>query len=226
MSLLHALKKLYRAKLPEPIDVPNLLTYADEGAYRWYALAVAPVLALNRGGLRWGGKHVATLHGEPLSDSLLIVRYPSHRHFVRMVVTPYYLFVANPIRERAVARFEASFTHPEAIFPELSHERVLLAVGHEEDIPEVEAALERAGGHRAYATRVVSKILGPPRKPADARPLRFSRLALWGFDDEAQAAAAWTPELSALLTADSPQASLALYRRKTRRELLPQLPFR
>jgi hypothetical protein len=222
MSLLRALARLYRSKLPEPIDVPNLLTYADEGAYRWYALAVGPVLALNRGSLRWAGRHVAALHGERLSDSLLIVRYPSHRHFVRMLLTPYYLLVANPIRERAVARFEASFTSPEATFPDLHHERVLLALGHDSDLPEVEAALERAGGHRAYATRVVSKILGPPRRPADARPLRFSRLSLWAFADEAQARDVMSPELTAGL--EAARATLQLYLRKARREMFPKMP--
>jgi len=221
MSLLRALTKLYRSKLPEPIDVPNLLTYADEGAYRWYALTVGPVLALNRGVLRWAGKHVTTLHGERHCVSLPIVRYPSPRHSLRMIVTPYYLLVANPIRERAVARFEASFTHPEALLPELAHEHVLLALGHDDDVPEIEAALIEAGGRRAYATRVVSKILGPPRRRADAHPLRFSRLSLWAFDDEAAARAALTPELTRQLEAAGEKSSLALFRRKTRREMLP-----
>jgi len=226
MSLLRALTKLYRSKLPEPIDVPNLLTYANEEAYRWYGLMVSPVLALNGGRLRWAGSHVDTLHGERLCDSLLIVRYPSHRHFVRMVLTPYYMLVANPIRERAVARFEASFTHAEALFPELTHDRVLLAFGHDDDAPEIEASLIEAGGRRAYATRVVSKILGPPRRRADAHPLHFSRLSLWAFDDQTAARDALTPELTSQLEAAGPNASLALFRRKTRAEMLPKITLR
>jgi len=226
MSLLRALAKLYRSSLPEPIDVPNLLTYANEEAYRWYGLAVGPVLALNGGRLRWAGKRVATLHGEDLGDSLLIVRYPSHRHFVRMVATPYYMLVANPIRERGVAHFEASFTHPEALFPELIRERVLLALCHDDDAPELEAALIDAGARRAYATRVISPILGPPRRRADAHPLRSARLSLWAFDDETRAQAALTSDVTRALAAAGPNTCHGLFRRKTRAEMLPEITLR
>ena len=119
--------------------------------------------------------HERALLGEPLADKLLVVRYPSHRRFLAMVLNPYY-FAINEFRERGVTRFEASFTkvasrrreRPRRARGGSSWSTIVLPTRS----PEIRAALEQAVGPLVYASSLVQSMtmLAPPR-PTDPNPI-------------------------------------------------------
>ena len=39
-----AIQDAYRADLPTPVDVLNLIHFKDEDAYKWYGVSVIPLL--------------------------------------------------------------------------------------------------------------------------------------------------------------------------------------
>jgi hypothetical protein len=71
---LDAVKQLYRADLPVPVDVLNLIHFKDEDAYKWYGVLVAPLLKAVGAEVGWMGAHVESFAGEPRAEELLVVR--------------------------------------------------------------------------------------------------------------------------------------------------------
>lgn len=188
-------RALYRKKLPQPVDVLNLIHIAHWPSYRWYALTVAPLLSLSRAGPRWMGRLAREIHGPRQADKLLVVRYPNHRAFLRMVSNPYYLLI-NRFRERGVARFEASFTQPIDARVSLRRHRRFLVVhfnGAEGALDGVREILGGRGAAFVYATREVAAIdlFAGPARPTDPNPLAFKHAAFFavGADAEIEAIA-------------------------------------
>ena len=78
---LDEVKRLYRADIPTPVDVLNLIHFKDREAYRWYGLMVLPTLKAVGGQVGWFGDHVHSFVGEPQAEDLGVVRYPNQRRF-------------------------------------------------------------------------------------------------------------------------------------------------
>lgn len=172
-----AVLDIAREDVPGPADVVNLITPERFDRYRWYALAVTPALFAVGARILWMARHEETIHGEPQAEKLLLVRYPSHRHFLAMTLNPYY-FAINRLREAGVRRFEAGFTHASVTDEGLGRHRSLVGVHHRE--PEMLDRAREAGWNVVYATEATASldILSPPRE-TDPRPLVFPRLALF-----------------------------------------------
>jgi uncharacterized protein (DUF1330 family) len=211
---------LARRDLPQPLDVINLITPRRFESYRWYGLLVMPVMTLVGGRLLWMGRLDEPIAGERQAEKLLIVRYPSHRHFLAMTLNPYYLAI-NRFREAGVKRFEASFTHASVSDDGLARRRRLVAVHFnsrpgEDALAAVREIVEPVSGELVYATRTVASlgILDPPAD-TDPNPLTLGELALFAApegDLAEDALAALAPELAAV-TGDF---SLQVYRREPR----------
>jgi uncharacterized protein (DUF1330 family) len=172
-----AVLEVARQDIPGPSDVVNLITPERFERYRWYALLVTPALRAVGARVLWMARTEETLHGEPQAEKLLLVRYPSHRHFLAMTLNPYY-FAINRLREAGVRRFEAGFTLASHTDAELVKRRRLVGVHHRD--PETVTAAVDAGWKLVYATAatVPLNVLSPPRD-SDPHPLRFPRLALF-----------------------------------------------
>jgi uncharacterized protein (DUF1330 family) len=216
---------LFRRDLPQPLDVINLVRTGRFESYRWYGLLVMPALSLVGGRVQWMGRFEHSVAGERQADKLLIVRYPSHRHFMAMTLNPYYLTI-NRLREAGVRRFEASFTHASVSGEGLARRRVLVAAhfnspAGEEALGAVRRILEPVAGELVYATRAVASlgILDPPAD-TDPNPLTLGELALFAVPDgelpEADLAAL-APELAAVTDG----FSLQVYRREPRSAYRP-----
>jgi len=178
---LKAIRDLYRRDLPRPIDVPNFLWLRNEQSYARYALTVAPAILLTGGSVHWAGKHLEAVCGEPRAESLLVVRYPNHRAFLRMVLNPYYLAI-NVFRVRGVARFEAGFTHPADRYEALPRERDVLVAHFDEPLEDLRNAL--GGPHLVYHTERVAEIaLLKNPAPHDPNPLAHRALAMFRWRD-------------------------------------------
>lgn len=216
---------LARRDLPGPLDVINLITTARFDQYRWYGLLVMPPMTAVGGRVRWMGKLERPLHGDKQADKLLIVRYPSHRRFLAMVLNPYYVLI-NRFREAGVQRFEASFTHVSHDEPELHRRHLLVAVHYssldgENALERVRRIFEPVAGEMVYATRAVASlgILDPPRD-TDPNPLTFGELALFApaGGELPEAALAGPSAQVAELTAG---CSVQAYRREPRSAYRP-----
>ena len=83
---LDAVKRLYRADLPVPVDVLNLIHFKDEEAYKWYGVVALPLLKAVGAEIGWMGTHVKSFLGEPRAEELLVVRYPNQRRFFARLV--------------------------------------------------------------------------------------------------------------------------------------------
>jgi uncharacterized protein (DUF1330 family) len=220
-----ALLDLARRDLPAPLDVINLITTSRFASYRWYGLLVLPALTAVGGRVRWMGRFEASVHGDQQAEKLLIVRYPSHRHFLAMTLNPYYLAI-NRLREAGVGRFEASFTQPSHSDDDLSRRRLLVAVHFnspdgQDALPAVTEIMDGAAGELVYATRAVASLgfLDPP-VDTDPNPLTFGQLGLFAPPDGETPDA----ELGALATelaAVTDGFSLQLYRREPRSTYRP-----
>ena len=173
------------------------------------------------------GKFEQSLHGERQADKLLIVRYPSHRHFLAMTLNPYYLAI-NKLREAGVRRFEGSFTHASHTSDDLARRRLLVAAHFnsrdaKDALPAVKEILAPVAGELVYATRAVASLgfLDPPAA-TDPNPLTFSELALFALPDgelpEAELVA-----LAAELAAVTDGFALQVYRRESRSVYRPSL---
>lgn len=216
-----AVAALYRRPLPGPVDVLNLIDLRRPASYRAYGVIVTPLLALAGGSLRWAGRHEVSLHGTPPAQTLLVVRYPSHRRFLWMTLNPYYLLI-NRLREHGVERFEASFTRASNPGRGLHHARRLVGVhfrAREADraAAAVEELLRPLLGAPAYASREVASIdIAQPPRPTDPNPLTLPQVGFYAVDE-------W-PELPADVLAALAEVTEDLavqgYRRESPRELL------
>jgi uncharacterized protein (DUF1330 family) len=227
MGLLDALdidsiKESYRADLPTPVDVLNLIHFKDEEAYKWYGVSVMPLLRAVGGRVGWMGKHVGSFAGEPRAEELLVVRYPNQRRFFGLALNPYYLFVANPQRLKGVRRFEASFTHSPDSLDALRRSKCVLVVHFREAPETVHRIVGEAGGELVYQSVETSPIKITKRDhPANTNPLVFKRTALFRFEDQASAEGAITRDELDALEAAARGVSVQLYRRVPRQEALP-----
>jgi uncharacterized protein (DUF1330 family) len=155
---LDAVKRLYRADLPVPVDVLNLIHFKDENAYKWYGVLTLPLLKAVGAQVGWMGAHVESFVGEPRAEELLVVRYPNQRRFFALALNPYYMLVANPQRIKAVRKFEASFTHSPDSLDVLRGSKWVLAVHFHEAPDAIQDIVETAGGQLVYHA---------PRDPPD-----------------------------------------------------------
>lgn len=218
---------LARTDIAGPVDVLNLIKTDPKrfAMYRWYGLLVAPALQAVGGRPRWMSTHERALVGEPLADKLLVVRYPSHRRFLAMVLNPYY-FAINEFRERGVTRFEASFTKVGFEEGELASQRRLVVVHHRaaDALPEIRAALEEAVGPLVYASSLVQSMtmLAPPR-PSDPNPISLPHTACFAAGS---ADVAIDAQLATRLRAACPEISVQLYKREAPAAYLPPVARR
>ena len=216
------LAALIRRDLGGPLDVINLISTARFDRYRWYGLLVWPALTAVGARVLWMARFERSVHGDQQADKLLIVRYPSHRHFLAMTLNPYYLAI-NRLREAGVRRFEASFTRPSHLEPGLARRRELVGVHFRspegrDALADVAALLEPAG-ELVYATRAVAGLdfLHPPID-TDPRPLTFGELALFAPTGDADLG-----DLAARLADVTDGCSLQVYRREPRSAYRPSL---
>ena len=93
-----AVKRLYRADLPVPVDVLNLIHFKDEDAYKWYGLLTLPLLKAVGGEVGWAGVHADSFLGEPRAEEILVVRYRNQRRFFALVLNPYYMGIVNFVK--------------------------------------------------------------------------------------------------------------------------------
>ena len=219
---LDAVKRLYRADLPVPVDVLNLIHFKDEEAYKWYGVLTLPLLKAVGAEVGWMGTHVKSFLGEPRAEELLVVRYPNQRRFFALALNPYYMLVANPQRMKAVRKFEASFTHSPDSLRALRGSKWVLAVHFHEAPDAVQSIVESAGGELVYQSHETSPIVISKRPhPANTNPLVFKRTALFRFEDQH----IFNNENSNAQSHRSPEAvgeaSVQLYRRVPRINALP-----
>lgn len=217
-----AVKRLYRADLPVPVDVLNLIHFKDEEAYKRYALVTAPLLKAVGGELGWMGMHAKSFLGEPRAEELLVVRYPNQRRFFALVLNPYYMLVANPQRMKAVRKFEASFTHSADSLGTLRRSRWLLAVHAHEASSVIQDIVESAGGQLVYQSNETSPIVISKRShPANTNPLVFKHTCLFRFEDQQACEEGMQPGVMNELQEAAGELSLQLYQRVPRSQALP-----
>ena len=217
-----AVRRLYRADLPVPVDVLNLIHFKDAAAYKWYGVLVAPLLKAVGGQVGWMGRHVASFVGEPRAEELLVVRYPNQRRFFALALNPYYMAVANPQRLKAVRKFEASFTTSPDDLRALRRSKFVLVV-HAHDAPEaIQDVVDTAGGQLVYQSYETAPIVISKRPhPANTNPLVFKRTLLFRFEDRASCEAAIQTSVLAQLRESAGEVSVQLYERLPRSEALP-----
>ena len=219
---IEAVKRLYRADLPTPVDVLNLIHFKDPEAYKWYGVMTLPLLKLVGAEVGWMGAHVESFYGEPRAEELLVVRYPNQRRFFALALNPYYMAVANPQRMKAVRKFEASFTHSPNSLGELRRSKWVLAV-HLHEAPEViQGIVEAARGRLVYQSQETAPIVISKRPhPANTNPLAFKRTMLFRFDTQRNVESAMQPGVLNQLTEAAGDVSAQLYRRVPRTDALP-----
>ena len=219
---LDAVKQLYRADLPVPVDVLNLIHFKDEEAYKWYGVLAMPLLKAVGAEVGWMGAHVESFLGEPRAEELLVVRYPNQRRFFALALNPYYITVANPQRLKAVRRFEASFTHSPNSLGALRRCKWVLVVHFREAPEAIQNVVETAGGQLVYQSNETSPIVITKRShPANTNPLVFKRTSLFRFDDQQSCEAAMQPAVLNQLQEAAGELSVQLYRRLPKSRALP-----
>ncbi len=217
-----AVLKLYRQDLPGPVDVLNLIDFADRDQYRWYGMFVSPTIYGVGGGMLWAGRWEKSLLGERQAEELMVVRYPSHRRFLAMTMSPYYALI-NPFRERGVARFEASFTHATQCDDNLQRYKRLLVV-HYQGAPETKAALQSLlgvfGAEPVYASSESSAIdCFHRREPSDPNPLTYKSVLFCSLPDDSLEPGREVIEALARATQG---LSLQIYARESLASLMPE----
>jgi uncharacterized protein (DUF1330 family) len=219
---LGAVKQLYRADLPVPVDVLNLVHFKDEDAYKWYGVLAMPLLKAVGAEVGWIGTHVKSFHGEPRAEELLVVRYPNQRRFFALALNPYYIAVANPQRIKAVRKFEASFTHSLDSLGVLRRCKWVLAVHFHEAPDPIQDIVEAAGGQLVYQSHETSPIVITKRShPTNTNPLVFKRTALFRFEDQRSCETAMLPGVLNQLQEAAGEVSVQLYQRVPKKEALP-----
>ena len=219
---LAAIKAAYRADLPTPIDVLNLIHFKDEEAYKWYGVSVMPLLSAVGAEVGWIGKHVESFVGDPRAEELLVVRYPTQRRFFALALNPYYLLVANPQRLRGVRKFEASFTHSPDALDRLRRSKWVLVVHSHEAPDALRRIVEAAGGELVYRSVETSPIeISKREHPANTNPLVFKHTALFRFEGQSSCEEAMGPGVLSQLEEAAGELSIQLYRRVPKTEALP-----
>jgi len=219
---LDAVKQLYRADLPVPVDVLNLIHFKDEEAYKWYGVLAMPLLKAVGAQVGWMGTHVESFLGEPRAEELLVIRYPNQRRFFALALNPYYIAVANPQRLKAVRKFEASFTHSPNSLSALRRCKWVLVVHFHEAPEAIQSVVETAGGQLVYQSNETSPIVITKRShPANTNPLVFKRTCMFRFEDQQGCEAAMQPGVLNQLREAGGEASVQLYRRMPRKNALP-----
>jgi len=175
---------LYRADLPSPVHMPNLITFEDELLYERYGLLAMPAVLLSGGRPLWLGDGVETYAGRAW-DRFMVVTYPTHRRLVLMTSNPYYRFI-NRYRERVVEYFEIGFSHPvETDDNGTLGEHDLLLVAQlpgdpvEESLASARKAFEGTPAEFVYATEEVRPLehADEAEKGSDPHPLTHKLLA-------------------------------------------------
>lgn len=219
---IEAVKRLYRADLPTPVDVLNLIHFKDPEAYKWYGVMTLPLLKLVGAEVGWMGAHVESFYGEPRAEELLVVRYPNQRRFFALALNPYYMVVANPQRMKAVRKFEASFTHSPDSLGALRGSKWVLAVHFHEAPEAVQSIVQSVGGELVYQSEESAPIVISKRPhPANTNPLVFKRTGLFRFDDQQGCEAGMQADTLNRLREAGGEASVQLYRRVPRKSTLP-----
>jgi uncharacterized protein (DUF1330 family) len=219
---LDAVKQLYRADLPVPVDVLNLIHFKDEEAYKWYGALTFPLLKAVGAEVGWMGAHRQSFLGEPRAEELLVVRYPNQRRFFALALNPYYIVVANPQRLKAVRKFEASFTHSPDSLGALRRCKWVLAVHFHEAADAIQDIVEAAGGERVYQSNETSPIVISKRPhPANTNPLVFKRTCLFRFEDRRSCETALQPGVLEQLEEVAGELSIQLYQRVPKSGALP-----
>ena len=219
---IEAVKRLYRADLPTPVDVLNLIHFKDPEAYKWYGVMTLPLLKLVGAEVGWMGSQVESFYGEPRAEELLVVRYPNQRRFFALALNPYYMLVANPQRIKAVRKFEASFTHSPDSLRALRGSKWVLAVHFHEAPGAVQRIVEAAGGQLVYQSNETAPIVISKRPhPANTNPLVFKRTCLFCFANQESCEAAMQSDVLNQLQEACREVSVQLYRRAPRKSALP-----
>lgn len=223
---LDEVRRLYRADIPAPVDVLNLIHFKDREAYRWYGLMVFPTLKAVGGRVGWFGEHVASFVGESQGEDLGVVRYPNQRRFFALALNPYYVTVANPQRLKAVRRFSASFTHSPCELEGLARSGWVLAVHHRAGkgaVPALEKLFAGIGGKVVYHSEETSPIvIAKKYHPANTNPLVYANTALIELPSQSDAESAMTAGLvNQLKEIAGDDISVQLYRRQRREEAVP-----
>ena len=96
-----------RTQAPDgPVVMLNLLKYAEPGgreAFGRYGQITGKLIAESEGQLILGGRAGVVLTGSEVDwDDVLIVRFPSAQHFLRMIESRTYQEEAAPIRAEAL----------------------------------------------------------------------------------------------------------------------------
>lgn len=211
----------------EPMYVPNIINYADFKYYRWYSLTILPILKLAGGHVEWAGHPIEMIHGSAQCQSLLVVRYPSHRHFIRMIVNPYYAAI-NKLREKGVAKFEGAFSEGVSGHGrELKGKPKLLVLHFNADEPktafeQAEAMLKKSGAEPLLSlSQYLALDLMPRPKPTDPNPLTYKQnmfFAVGEVSDELRASIN-------VLTADLGDCLVGVYKRSSEKSFLPGQPL-
>jgi uncharacterized protein (DUF1330 family) len=222
---LPSIKATYRADLPTPVDVLNLIRFKDEDAYKWYGVLAMPLLKAVGAQVGWMGMHAESFRGESRAEELLVVRYPNQRRFLTLALNPYYLAIANPQRLKAVRKFEASFTHSSESLEALRRSKWVLVVHFQEAADAVRRIIGATGAPQVYESAETSPITLTKRAhPANTNPLVFKRTAMFRFEDQGSCEAAMQPGVLDELERAAAPLSVQLYRRLPRKEALP-VPF-
>ncbi len=221
-----AVRQLYRADIPAPVDVLNLIRFKDTDAYRWYGLLVTPTLRAVGARVGWFGDHTTSFVGESQADELGVVRYPNQRRFFALALNPYYVLVANPQRLKAVRAFQASFTHSPDTLDALSPSKWVLAVHHHPGqgvIGALQKVIEPTSGRLVYQSAETSPIVITKKQhPANTNPLVYKGTALFRYESQERCEDAITPGiLNQIKEVTGDDVSVQLYRRLTRQEMLP-----
>lgn len=180
----------YRRDLPEPIHVPNLLTFDDRASYRRYARAVVPLIKLLGGGPKWLGEHREAYVGDRQAEEFLLVEYPSHRRLLLMTHSPVYPKL-DEWRRAGVEYFEGAFTYsPEHDADLWRHDHLLVVhfspARDPTDLSRVQSAFADTDAEFVYSTRSradFSEYMGEPRRGSDPHPLTYPQLACFAVPD-------------------------------------------
>jgi uncharacterized protein (DUF1330 family) len=217
-----AVKQLYTADLPVPVDVLNLIHFKDHEAYKCYGVLAMPLLKVVGAQVGWMGTHVASFMGESRAEELLVVRYPNQRRFFALALNPYYVMVANPQRLKAVRKFEASFTHSPNSLSELRRSKSVLMVHAHGATDVIERIVEAAGGKLVYQSHESAPITIAKRPhPANTNPLVFKHTCLFRFDDRSDCESAMEPAVLTQLQQSAGEVSVQLYERMPGSRALP-----
>ena len=106
-----------RTQSPDgPVVMLNLLKYAEPGgreAFGRYGQITGKLIAESEGQLILGGRAGVVLTGSDVDwDDVLIVRFPSAQHFLRMIESRTYQEEAAPIRAEALEATVWMAMHP------------------------------------------------------------------------------------------------------------------